>query len=82
MCLIFAIGYYTVYGPMGIKKYKHLGKQIAKESHKITQLKAEVDALKYKIKLWENDPFEKEKVGRTDLQLACTNEIIYLLPTQ
>lgn len=79
------IGWYIYYlynNPKGIKFQRARAAENAQEQSLIAELEADIDKLQTKKVGIISDPFEQEKIIREDLQMSCTNEYVYLLPSK
>jgi len=76
----FGITYYIVFGSRGVVEYVKAKHSIAKTQNNIARLEKNIHHLQNSILLYQNNPFEMEKVARYDFDMGRTNEMVYLLP--
>ena len=85
LIVVALIGWYIYYlynNPKGIKFQRARATENAQEQSLIAALEADISKLQTKKIALQSDPFEQEKIIREDLQMSCTNEYVYLLPSQ
>lgn len=73
-------GYHLFYGKNGIKEYQQLNQDFMLIKKEYDQATTKLALIEQEIRLWETEPFMKEKVAREDLLYSYTNEYIYLVP--
>jgi cell division protein FtsB len=78
--LSLTLGFYIIFGKRGVKEYLRLKQEIEQEKKMIALVEQEIHHLENKIDRWSDDQFEHEKIAREDLQMGCTNELVYLTP--
>jgi cell division protein FtsB len=76
----FSVTYYIVFGSRGVIEYLSAKQQIRKTHNTIARLEHNIHRLKNSIFLYQQNPFEMEKVARYDFDMGHTNEMVYLLP--
>lgn len=70
---------FIIWGDNGFIKYLQLENEISQEKAKIEKKEKSIAVLEKKIKKWEKDDFELEKMAREDLQMGMANERVYIL---
>ncbi|MFH0898245.1 MAG: septum formation initiator family protein [bacterium] len=73
-------GYHVIWNEHGLLNFYELKREVTKQQTIVTQLQQDIKHLQTQIQTFQADDFEKEKIAREDLQMGCTNELVYILP--
>lgn len=74
------VTYYLIWGTNGVKTYFTFKNKIETKKAQVKALETEVLTLNNQIKQWQSDEFELEKTARQELNMSCTNELVYQMP--
>ena len=77
--LFFIFAKSFIWGNKGFLYYRSLQKDVNVENQKTMKLVKDIDSLKSKIDLWQNNDFMIEKMARQDLQMALPDEKVCLI---
>ena len=71
--------YSVVWSDVGFFKYCTVKKTLKEKQLQLTQLTTSYVQLEQKISQWKTDSFYVQKMAREDLQLAYSDELVYVL---